>query len=496
MNVYQYNAYQFSAYQSIPYIVPELILTGTMILIIIISFWEKFKQSRFIITVIAVAGLILSLLSIQILDETPAFLFQGLLSHDSFSGFFKGIVLICTLITFLAVYESYEIKDHLFSEFCTILLSCAIGLCFFVSSVNFLMLYLSLEFVSITSYVLTGFKKQNRKSSEAALKYAIYGGVVSGIMLFGMSYFYGLFGTLDIHAIKQGLVAMFTQGGTPTLKLIVLCASLFTFAGIGYKIAVVPFHMWSPDVYEGAPTPFTAFLSVAPKLVGIAVLIRFVFAGFVLDNQVVANIPWPQILGLLSVITMTLGNLCALAQKNIKRLLAYSGIAHCGYLLMGVSTISHTGIFSVNFYALVYLFMNLGAFVIVIAIREETGSEDIKTYFGLSSRSPFLGIALSVFLLSLAGIPPFAGFIAKFYLFAALINENSVLYYTIAVAGILNSVIALYYYAAIVKVMFFEQADFPSSCKPSPAKPYATSSTNKLPTKTVPENASTTKPPP
>ncbi|MCF6246162.1 MAG: NADH-quinone oxidoreductase subunit N [Desulfobacula sp.] len=465
---YQSTVYQSTVYQSIPYIIPELILTGTMILIIVISFWEKFKQSRLIITAIAVTGLFLSIFSIPLPDHNVGLLFGGMLSHDSFAGFFKMIVLICTLFTFLAVYESYEIKDSVFSEFSTILLSCALGLCFFISSVNFLMLYLSLEFVSITSYVLTGFKKQNRRSSEAALKYAIYGGVVSGIMLFGISYFYGLLGTLDIFTIKQGLVLVFSQGTTPVLKLAVLCASLFTFAGIGYKIAAVPFHMWSPDVYEGAPTPFIAFLSVAPKLAGIAVLIRFVFTGFVVDNQVVANIPWPQILGLLSVITMTLGNLCALAQKNIKRLLAYSGIAHCGYLLMGVSAISHAGIFSVNFYALIYLFMNLGAFVIVIAIREETGSEEIKAYAGLSSRSPFLGIALSIFLLSLAGVPPFAGFIAKFYLFSALIDKGSSLYYMIAVAGILNSVIALYYYVVIVKVMFFEKPEFPSPCKPSP----------------------------
>ncbi|NOX35175.1 MAG: NADH-quinone oxidoreductase subunit N [Deltaproteobacteria bacterium] len=347
-----------NAFESIPYVIPELVLTGVIVLIIVASFWEKFKQSRLVITVVAVAGLILSIFSIQALDENTALLFQGLLSHDSFAGFFKLIVLICTLFVFLCVYESYEIKDDVFSEFSIILLSCALGLCFFVSSVNLLMLYLSLEFVSITSYALTGFKKQNRRSSEAALKYAVYGGVVSGIMLFGISYFYGLFGTLDLSAIKQGLILVFTQGATPGLKLTVLCASLFTFAGIGYKIAMVPFHMWSPDVYEGAPTPFTAFLSIAPKLAGIGVLIRFVFTGFVFENQVVANIPWPQILGLLSIITMTLGNLCALTQKNIKRLLAYSGIAHCGYLLMGVSTISSAGtVYSPSIFMPLFIFL-------------------------------------------------------------------------------------------------------------------------------------------
>lgn len=457
-----------SAQQSIPYLIPELLLTGFMILVIIISLWENFKQSRLILTLVSVSGLMLSALFIILTRKNNTLLiFQDMLSYDPFAGFFKIIILTCAILTFLSVYHSSEIKDHLFSEFSTILISLTLALCFFVSSVNFLMLYLSLEFVSITSYVLTGFKKENRQASEAALKYVIYGGVVSGIMLFGISYFYGLFGTFDIPTVRQGLVTMFTQSSTPTLKLTVLCASLFTFAGIGYKIAVVPFHMWSPDVYEGAPTPFTSFLSVAPKLAGMAVLIRFIFTGFVVDSHIVADIPWPEILGALSIITMFVGNLSALTQKNIKRLLAYSGIAHCGYLLMGVSAISFTGIFSVNFYALVYLFMNFGAFAIVIAIREETASEDIASYSGLSSRSPFLAAALSIFLLSLAGLPPFAGFIAKFYLFSALISKGTTFYYTIAVAGILNSAIALYYYAAIVKIMYFGKSYIPVRLKPS-----------------------------
>ncbi len=457
-----------NVFESIPYIIPELVLTGFMILIIILSFWEKFKLSRFFLTLIPAIGLILAIVIVFTGPETPILLFQDMLCHDTFGSFFKLIVLVCTVFTCLSAYESYEIKDHLFSEFITILLSCALGLCFFISSINFLMLYLSLEFVSITSYVLTGFKKENKKSSEAALKYVIYGGVASGIMLFGISYFYGLFGTLDMFEVKQGLSLIFEQSSTPALKLTILCAGIFTFAGIGYKIAVVPFHMWSPDVYEGAATPFSAFLSVAPKLAGIAVLIRFVFTGFVWDNQIVANFPWPQLLGLLCIVTMSLGNLCALAQKNIKRLLAYSGIAHCGYLLMGVSAVSYTGIFSVNFYALVYLFMNFGAFVVVIAIREETASEDINAYSGLSLRSPFLAGALTIFLLSLAGLPPFAGFIAKFYLFSALIHKGTAFYYTIAIAGILNSVVALYYYAAIVKVMYFGKPDNSANFKPSP----------------------------
>ncbi len=454
-----------NAFKSIPFLIPEFILAGLMIFIIISSFWIKIKTSRPALTMFCFTGLLISLSTIFSQEHISALIFQNMLSHDPFSKFFKVIIITCTLFTILFIYESTELTDDVYSEFCTILVSLAMGLCFFVSSVNLLMLYLSLEFVSITSYVLTGFKKNDKKANEAALKYVIYGGVVSGIMLFGISYFYGLFGTFDIFAIKQGLFTTFTQPSTPALKLTIIAASLFTFAGIGYKIAAVPFHMWSPDVYEGAPTPFTAFLSIAPKLAGIAVLIRFIFTGFVINSQIVGNIPWPEILAIISIITMFIGNLCALTQKNIKRLLAYSGIAHCGYLLMGVSAISVTGLFAVNFYALIYLFMNLGAFAIVIAIKETTAREDIESYTGISSTAPFMAAALSIFLLSLAGIPPFAGFIAKFYLFSALINKGTTLYYFIAVMGILNSVIALYYYAAIVRVMYFGKPYIPLRLK-------------------------------
>ena len=457
-----------NAFDSLPYIIPELALTGFIILIILISLMEKVKQSRLILTAVSVLCLISAIFLVLSFNHTSLLIFRDMLAKDSFAAFFKIIILIATLLTVLSVYDSNEIKDSLFSEFCAILLSCSLGLCFFISSVNLLMLYLSLEFVSVTSYVLTAFKRDDGLSSEAALKYVVYGGVVSGVMLFGISYFYGFFGTLDLFLIRQGLEEIFSRPAEPVLKLTVLCASLFTFAGIGFKIAVVPFHMWNPDVYQGAPTPFTAFLSVAPKLAGMAVLVRFIFTGFVADGRIIAHIPWPEILGLLSVITMSLGNLSALNQKNIKRLLAYSGIAHCGYLLMGVSTFSQIGIFSVNFYALVYLFMNFGVFAVVMAILRETGGESIDTYAGLSERSPFLAAALSVFLLSLAGIPPFAGFIAKFYLFSALIHKATPLYYTIALFGILNSVIALYYYAAIVKIIYFGKPDTTAPIKSSP----------------------------
>lgn len=446
-------------------------MAGFLLLIILISLWKNYKGRSVILILITLSGLIFASIALIQLNNKSILIFQNQYSIDPFSWFFKIIFLLCGGFIVLTLFQSSEIVEKNIGEFCGILLSLVLGMFLLVSSTNLLMLYLSLEFVSITSYVLTGFKQNDRRSAEAALKYVIYGGVVSGIMLFGMSYFYGLFGTLEIPAIKEGLIALFStssETGHPTstqaIRLTVLAASVFTFAGFGYKMAAVPFHMWCPDVYEGAPTSFTAFLSVAPKIAGIAVFCRFLFIGFVENLKtflLVTDIPWASILGIMAVASMTLGNLSAISQRNIKRLLAYSGIAHCGYILMGLSALSVEGLFAFYFYSVVYLFMNLGAFIIVIAVRERTGREDIDAYRGLGMREPFIAVAFTVFLFSLTGIPPLAGFVGKFYLFVAVINKAQPWYYVLALIGVLNSVISLYYYAGIVKVMYFEKAEDP-----------------------------------
>ena len=446
-------------------------MTGFILLLILINLWKNYKGRSIILIIITLLGLIFPFIALIELSAENVLIFQNQYSIDPFSWFFKVIFLFCGGFIVLTLFQSSEIDNKNLGEFCIILLSLVLGTFFLVSSNNLLMLYLSLEFVSITSYVLTGFKRQDKRAAEAALKYVIYGGVVSGVMLFGMSYFYGLFGTLEIPAIKEGLISLFSatsEAGRPistqAIRLTVLAASIFTFAGFGYKMSAVPFHMWCPDVYEGSPTPFTAFLSVAPKIAGIAVFCRFLFTGFMENLKtflLLTDIPWAPILGILAVATMTLGNLSAISQRNVKRLLAYSGIAHCGYILMGLSALSGEGLFAFYFYSVVYLFMNLGAFVIVIAVRESTGREDIDVYRGLGIREPFIAVAFSVFLFSLTGIPPLAGFIAKFYLFVAVINKAQPWYYILALIGVLNSVISLYYYAGIVKVMYFEKAEDP-----------------------------------
>ncbi|MFH1103105.1 MAG: NADH-quinone oxidoreductase subunit N [Pseudomonadota bacterium] len=454
--------------ESLKYFKPELIMTGSLLLIIIVSLWKNYKERRLTLTLIAFAGLVFtSYVLIQSAGDN-ILIFHNLYACDPFSRFFKMIFLLCGGFIVLIVFQAREIKEKHLGEFYAILFSLILGMFLLVSSSNLLMIYLSLEFVSITSYILTGFNRSDRRSSEAALKYVIYGGVVSGIMLFGMSYFYGLFGTLEIPAIKKGLIAALSTpyeasrpGSAQAMRLTVLAASIFIFSGFGYKMAAVPFHMWCPDVYEGAPTPFTAFLSIAPKIAGLAAFCRFLLSGFFenLSNFLpVTEIPWAAILGILAAATMTLGNLSAISQNNVKRLLAYSGVAHCGYILMGLSALSREGLFAFYFYAVVYLFMNLGAFVIVIVIREKTGQENIEAYRGLGVREPFIAVSFAVFLFSLTGIPPLAGFIGKFYLFAAVIHKAQAWYYLLAIIGILNSVISLYYYARIIKAMFIEKA--------------------------------------
>ncbi|MEW5910296.1 MAG: NADH-quinone oxidoreductase subunit N [Thermodesulfobacteriota bacterium] len=453
--------------ESLNYFKSELFLIGILILIIIVSFWRNDPNRRLTLTLIAFSGLLLSSVPLIQSPGESVLIFNGLIRWDLFSRFFKILFLLCGGLTVLILFQAYEVQDKLLGEFYGILLSLVLGMFLLVSSFNLLMIYLSLEFVSITSYVLTGFNRNDRRSSEAALKYVIYGGVVSGIMLFGISYFFGLFGTLDLSGIREGMGALFSgspAAGRPAVqatRLTVLAASVFVFAGFGYKMAAVPFHMWCPDVYEGAPTPFTAFLSIGPKIAGVAAFCRFLSTGF-FENPVhfkaITEIPWAAILGILAAGGMTLGNLSAISQRNVKRLLAYSGVAHCGYILMGLCALSKEGFSAFYFYAVVYLFMNLGAFIIVIAVRERTGRETIEAFRGLGTREPFMAVSFAIFLFSLVGIPPLAGFIGKFYLFAAVLRQAGTGYYLLAVVGILNSVISLYYYTGIIKAMFLEKA--------------------------------------
>ncbi len=393
--------------------------------------------------------------------------FSGMVALDSLAVFFKIFSLIVGALGIIFAAVSDEIERERFGEFLALLLSLTLGMMLLASANNLLMIYLSLEFVSITSYVLSGWRRHHRPASEAALKYVIYGGVASGIMLYGLSLMYGLAGTLDLTSLQSELSHVAEKGFATRAALTV--AGIFTLAGFAYKVAAVPFHMWCPDVYEGAPTPFTAFLSVGPKAAGFAVLLRF-FHVVMGDSANAIGDVFPSILiiGVVSVATMTMGNLVALTQTNVKRLLAWSSVAHAGYLLLGLVAHMHLaavksgpdrnmdGIRAVLIYLCIYLLMNLGAFLAVIAVRDRTGSEGISAYKGLAVRAPVVAILLAIFLFSLVGLPPFAGFVGKFYIFKALVEGFDPFCVTLAIIGVLNSAVSLYYYAKIIRAMFLD----------------------------------------
>lgn len=442
--------------ESLSFFYPEIILSGTILLLIVL---DLLVRSQRVLATIAVVGCVVSLLAtFDLYSAQQGWLFHRMIVLDNFSLFFKVVALVAAILTIWMSLASYEIRQVHQGEYYTLLLTSTLGMFFMASASNLLTAYLSLELVSLTSYVLTGFLPHNRRSSEAALKYLIYGGVASGTMIYGMSWIFGMTGSLDYAAIQSALAQNTVN------QVALFMAFVFILAGFGYKMVFVPFHMWSPDVYEGAPTPFTAFLSVASNAAGAAIMVRFFFPGVSRmatggDWAFVSGFEWPQVLLFVSMITMTVGNLCALNQRNLKRMLAYSGIAHAGYMLMGLAVLNNDGLQALLFYVVVYLIMNLGAFLVVVMIANATGNEEIEGYRGLAWRGAVLPAAcLAVFLFSLTGLPPFAGFIGKFLLFAVVLNEGGI-FVLLAVVAILNSVVSLYYYAKIVKTMFLDTPD-------------------------------------
>ncbi|GIX05882.1 MAG: hypothetical protein KatS3mg115_0285 [Candidatus Poribacteria bacterium] len=386
-----------------------------------------------------------------------------MVADDGLAWFFKLVILGTALLTCLVSIRSPEVFDAFRGEFFVLVVFAALGMVLMAGAANLLMLYLAMETASLSSYVLAGFLSGQSRSAEASFKYVIYGAVASGVMLFGLSLLFGIGGTLDLAELPAALA-----GASP---LAVVLALLFVLAGLGYKLASVPFHMWSPDVYEGAPLPVTAFLSVASKAGAFALTLRFFDEAFG-DRAIALATQWPLLLALISLLTMTIGNLAAIGQRNMKRLLAYSSIAHGGYLLMGVVALANPAVraeamAAVGFYFVAYLFMNLGAFYVVqhLAEPERLNSEMIADYAGLLRRSPFLAVALSIFLFSLIGIPPFAGFWAKLYLFEAFVRAGLEAegiaggrHLWLVVAALLNTAISLYYYLYVVKTMCFDSA--------------------------------------
>jgi len=443
---------------SLRYFHPELILTSLILVMIVADlFFRRTEQSRNVAW-IGLVGLVATFMAVLRLQGTGSHsIFNDMLAVDPFAQYFKYIFLGAAILVIFFSLLYPDLSGRRVGEYFTVLVATTLGMFLMASATNLVTIFISIEIVSVTSFVLASYLKHQTRSSEAGLKYAIYGAFSSGLMLYGISLIYGLTGTTNIYHIQE----MFSQTVPDRLTLFV--AILLLLAGFGYKIASVPFHFWAPDVYEGAPTPITAFLSVGPKAAGFAMLIRFFNVtlatsgtpGDGVEWTALGVAQWPQLLAVLSALTMSLGNLIAIVQNNLKRLLAYSSIAHAGYALMGTVVLSQDGLRATLFYLVVYYFMNLGAFLVVIVVAKLIGSEDIHDYRGLAWKAPVPAIAMGVFLFSLTGIPPTGGFVGKFYLFAALIKGGPA-YYWLAVVGIINSVISLYYYARILRAMFID----------------------------------------
>ena len=443
---------------------PELVLTfGSIGVFLVDLLWKKSpaRLARLTAATLLVLALCAGFLWVQ--PATSQTLFNGLIANDAFASFFKWLFLGAASLTVLIAAQGKDFPPVRIGEFYALLLAIVLGMFLMASATDLLMMYMSIELVSMVSYVLSGYRKGDRKAAEASLKYVIYGGVASGVMVFGMSWLYGLLGTTNVLEFAGRLQALPQTG---PVRVALVLAVVFVSAGVGYKVAAVPWHMWCPDVYEGAPTPFTAFLSVGPKAAGFALALRFFWgalAGPAAANgfaEAVGGIPWPAVIGVLAAVTMTLGNFTAIVQTNLKRLLAYSSIAHAGYTLMGLSAVSDTGAQGVMLYMLVYLIMNVGAFLVVILVAQGTGSESILDYRGLARRQPLAAVAFAVFLFSLTGLPPFAGFAGKWYLFVAVMERvpgpGGFWYAVLALVGALNTAVSLYYYARIVRAMFLE----------------------------------------
>jgi NAD(P)H-quinone oxidoreductase subunit 2 len=427
-------------------IIPELIVTGTLLIVLVSDLIVgRIASSRWT-PYLAIAGLLASVVAlIYQWDLTNPISFLGGFNSDDLSVVFRGIIAVSAAVTILMSIRYVEQSGTSLAEFLTILLTATIGGMFLSGADELVTIFVSLETLSISSYLLTGYAKRDPRSNEAALKYLLIGASSSAIFLYGVSLLYGLSGgETRLSAIAANIVA---AGFDQSLGLVI--ALVFAIAGIAFKIAAVPFHQWTPDVYEGSPTPVVAFLSVGSKAAGFALAIRLLVTAFPMVTE-----QWHFVMTALAILSMVLGNVVALAQTSMKRMLAYSSIAQAGFVMIGLIIGTETGYASMVFYLLVYLFMNLGAFTCIILFSLRTGTDQISEYSGLYQKDPLLTLGLSICLLSLGGIPPLAGFFGKLYLFWAGWQAGA---YGLVLLGLVTSVISIYYYIRVVKMMVVKE---------------------------------------
>ena len=421
---------------------PEVFLAVAGMILLLLGVFRGNGGTRLVLT-LTVACFALAFVIIAVSQGRHETALGGLFVADAFGDFMKLLVLAGSSVTLVMAMRYIEREDMARFEYPVLILFATVGMLLMISANDLLSLYLGLELQSLSLYVVAAFRRDHLRSSEAGLKYFVLGALSSGMLLYGMSMIYGFTGTTSFAA----LAAQFTVGEAAPIGLIV--GIVFLSAGLAFKISAVPFHMWTPDVYEGAPTPVTAFFATAPKVAAMALIVRVMIGPF---GDLVAQ--WQQIIWFVSIASMVLGALAAISQTNIKRLMAYSSIGHVGYALIGLAAGTEQGVHGILLYMTIYIIMNLGTFACILCMRQkDVMVERIEDLKGLSKTNPALALALAIFMFSMAGIPPLVGFFGKFYIFLAAIEAQL---YVLAVVGVLSSVIGAYYYLRIVKLMYFD----------------------------------------
>ncbi|MCJ8322537.1 MAG: NADH-quinone oxidoreductase subunit NuoN [Rhizobiales bacterium] len=430
------------------YILPELtLIIGALVALLIAGF--KGKKSVGFVANFGLGLMVLAAIISFFLPAEVVRVFNGLVINDSYSIYMKILTLFGAAATLLMIKNFLQSRKLDQPEFIVLLIFATVGMMFMISANNLLTLYLGIELQSLSLYILAAFNRSSTKATESGLKYFILGALSSGMLLFGMSYIYGFTGSTSFDLIAQNL----SENGS---SMGVIFGLTLMSAGLMFKISAVPFHMWTPDVYEGAPTPVTAFFATAPKVAAMAMIIRVLYSPFI---DISAD--WQQIVVFVAIASMVLGGFAGIAQNNIKRLMAYSSIAHMGYALVGLAAFSEAGtsVKAVILYMSVYLITTLGVFACILAMKRSGDSfEKISDLAGMWRNHPIIAISLTIFMFSLTGMPPFAGFFAKFYVFSAAVNEGL---WLLAVVGVLASVVGAYYYLRIIKVIYFDESKEP-----------------------------------
>jgi NADH-quinone oxidoreductase subunit N len=434
---------------------PEILLSlAGLLLLLVGTIGRGFENRESAFVSLAALGLTAGvLIRLHLQVPGPLRILGGMFVIDGFAFVWKLLVLLATAVTVLLSIRFLEEGRYRPAEYYALLLLATAGMLFMASGATLLVIWISLETMALASYVLAGYFKRELRSTEAALKYFILGAMSSGVLLYGISLLYGAAGTVDLGELSQRLAIANDAG-----SLLVPLGWLLLAAGLFFKVAAVPFHVWTPDVYVGAPTPVTGWLAAASKGASFAILVRIFYQGLI-----TLQVEWQWIVALVSVASMVWGNLAALTQTNVKRMLAYSSIAHAGYVLIGVLAVSEIGLWSVVFYLLTYSFITLGAFGTVILLeRREYAGETLADYAGLARRAPFLAAMMLLFLIALTGIPPTGGFVGKVYLFASAVQSG---WAWVAVVGVVMSAVSLYYYFGVVVSMYLKE---PTDTAPAP----------------------------